>query len=70
MSLRKLSVLVVLIFTAMPIVAVAQTSTSRITGRVVDSKQASFAGASVTITNDGTGVLQTQTTTGGGDVGS
>jgi len=66
MSLRKLSVLVVALLTAMPIVAVAQTSTSRITGRVVDSKQASIAGASVTITNESTGVSQTQTTTEAG----
>src|ERR1043166_418183 len=44
----------------------AQTSTSRITGRVVDTKQASIAGASVTITNEATGVSQTQTTTEAG----
>ena len=66
MSLRKLSLLVVALLTAIPIVAVAQTSTSRITGRVVDSKQASIAGASVTITNEATGVSQTQTTTEAG----
>jgi hypothetical protein len=66
MSLRKLSVLVVALLSAMPIVAVAQTSTSRITGRVIDSKQASIAGASVTITNEATGVSQTQTTTEAG----
>jgi carboxypeptidase family protein/TonB-dependent receptor-like protein len=46
--------------------AVAQTSTSRITGRVVDSKQASIAGASVTVTNEATHVSQTQTTTEAG----
>src|SRR5690242_10267130 len=46
--------------------AVAQTSTSRITGRVVDSKQASIAGASVTVTHEATGVSQTQTTTEAG----
>ena len=66
MSLRKLSLLVVALLAALPIVAVAQTSTSRITGRVVDSKQASIAGASVTITNEATGVSQTQTTTEAG----
>ena len=66
MSLRKLSVLVVALLAAMPIVAVAQTSTSRVTGRVVDGKQASIAGASVTITNEATGVSQTQTTTEAG----
>src|SRR5678816_1005293 len=58
-----LHILVVTLFT---ITAVAQTSTSRITGRVVDSKQASVPGASVTITNEATGVSQTQTTTEAG----
>jgi hypothetical protein len=57
---------VVVIFAAAAITAVAQTSTSRITGRVVDTKQASIAGASVTITNEATGVSQTQTTTEAG----
>src|SRR5258708_35956217 len=46
--------------------AVAQTGTSRITGRVVDSKQASIPGATVTVTNEATGVSQTQTTTEAG----
>ena len=41
--------------------ALGQTGTSRITGRVFDSKQAAVAGASVTITNEATGVSQTQT---------
>ena len=44
----------------------AQTSTSRITGRVVDAKQASVPGATVTITNEATGVSHTQTTTDAG----
>jgi hypothetical protein len=66
MSLRRLSLLVFALLIATPIVAVAQTSTSRITGRVVDSKQASIAGANVTITNEATGVSQTQTTTEAG----
>jgi hypothetical protein len=44
----------------------AQTSTSRITGRVTDAKQASVAGASITVTNEATGVSQTQTTTEAG----
>ncbi len=47
-------------------VAFAQTSTSRILGRVSDGKQASVAGASVTVTNEATGVSQTQTTTDAG----
>jgi len=46
--------------------ALAQTSTSRIGGRVSDSKQASVAGATVTATNEATGVVQTQTTTEAG----
>ncbi len=45
---------------------IAQTSTSRILGRVVDAKQASLPGASVTVTNEATGVSQTQTTTDSG----
>lgn len=45
---------------------IAQTSTSRILGRVVDGKQASIAGASVTVTHEATGVTQTQTTTDSG----
>src|SRR5688500_13637707 len=63
---KLLSVFVVALLAAMQTVAVAQTSTSRITGRVVDSKQASIPGASVTITNEATGVSQTQTTTEAG----
>jgi hypothetical protein len=64
--LRCILLLVVTFITAGSIPAVAQTSTSRITGRVADSKQASIAGASVTITNEATGVSQTQTTTEAG----
>ncbi|HKZ02445.1 MAG TPA: TonB-dependent receptor, partial [Pyrinomonadaceae bacterium] len=44
----------------------AQTSTSRILGRVVDSKDAVVAGATVTVTNEATGITQTQTTTDAG----
>src|SRR6185312_5672621 len=51
---------------ACALTAAAQTSTSRITGRVVDSKQASITGANVTITNEATGASQTQTTTEAG----
>src|SRR5438093_9030738 len=47
-------------------VSFAQTSTSRITGRVSDAKQASVAGATVTVTNEATGLSQTQTTTEAG----
>jgi Carboxypeptidase regulatory-like domain/TonB-dependent Receptor Plug Domain/TonB dependent receptor len=61
---RILFVVLVALFATLT--AVAQTSTSRITGRIADSKQASIAGASVTITNEATGVSQTQTTTEAG----
>ncbi|HEY6122127.1 MAG TPA: carboxypeptidase regulatory-like domain-containing protein, partial [Pyrinomonadaceae bacterium] len=44
----------------------AQTSTSRIVGRVVDSKEAVVAGATVTVTNESTGIYQTQNTTEAG----
>jgi hypothetical protein len=60
-----LLVFVAVLFVA-PIHGLAQTSTSRVTGRVVDAKQASIAGANVTITNEATGVSQTQTTTEAG----
>src|SRR5687768_17722714 len=55
-----------LVATLLTASAIAQTSTSRITGRVVDAKQASIPGASVTITNEATNVSQTQTTTEAG----
>ncbi len=63
--IQPLLVLVIALL-AMSTMAIAQTSTSRVTGRVIDSKQASIAGASVTITNEATGVSQTQTTTEAG----
>lgn len=63
---QLLGVFVVVLLAVTSITAVAQTSTSRISGRVADSKQASIAGASVTITNEATGVSQTQTTTEAG----
>ena len=44
----------------------AQTSTSSISGRVFDSRDAIVPGASVTITNEATGVTQTQTTNDAG----
>ena len=44
----------------------AQTSTSRMLGRVVDEKHASVAGATVTVTNEATNISQTQTTTEAG----
>src|SRR5215218_6461130 len=58
--------LLVVVAALFAVTAAAQTSTSRITGRVVDAKQASIAGASVTITNEATHVSQTQTTTEAG----
>src|SRR5688572_6538264 len=59
-------VLTLTVLAAFSITAIAQTSTSRITGRVIDAKQASIAGATVTITNEATNVSQTQTTTEAG----
>src|SRR5215216_4286443 len=61
-----LHILVVTLIAACAITTAAQTSTSRITGRVVDAKQASIPGATITITNEATGVSQTQTTTEAG----
>src|SRR5215207_11685435 len=55
-----------LVATLLTASVIAQTSTSRITGRVVDAKQASITGANVTITNEATNVSQTQTTTEAG----
>lgn len=49
-----------------PSIAVAQTGTSRISGRVVDSRLAAIPGATVTVTHEATGVSQTQTTTDAG----
>lgn len=45
---------------------VGQTSTSRITGRVVDTKDSIVPGATVTVVNEATGVEYTQTTTDAG----
>ncbi|HZE72082.1 MAG TPA: TonB-dependent receptor [Pyrinomonadaceae bacterium] len=58
------ALLVVVALTAMT--ALAQSSTSRILGRVVDSKDAVMAGATVTVINESTGITQTQTTTESG----
>ncbi|HEY2963243.1 MAG TPA: TonB-dependent receptor [Pyrinomonadaceae bacterium] len=61
---RFIAVLFVL-FTTLSSVT-AQTATSSITGRVVDSKEALLAGAVVTLKNEATGVTQTYTTTDSG----
>src|SRR5689334_21157461 len=66
MRLTLLLLIAVVLIAVCPLTASAQTSTSRVSGRVVDAKQASVAGASVTITNEATGVSQTQTTTDAG----
>src|SRR6266576_2040054 len=58
------SVVTLLAITALP--SIAQTGTSRITGRIGDSKGATVPGASVTVTNEATGLSQTQTTTDAG----
>ena len=65
-TLKHVVTSTLILLTIAATVAVAQTGTSRITGRVVDAKQASIAGASVTITNEATRVTQTQTTTEAG----
>lgn len=62
---RLIPALFVLLATSASVL-IAQTGTSRITGRVVDAKQASVAGATVTVTNEATGVSHTQTTTEAG----
>src|SRR5215475_12620791 len=51
---------------ALAVCALAQTSTSRISGTVTDGAGAVVAGAKVTTKNDATGVTQTQTTTEAG----
>jgi hypothetical protein len=62
---RPISLLFVL-FALTTVSVLAQTSTSSITGRVVDSKDAILPGATVTVTNEATGLSQTQTTTESG----
>lgn len=61
---RALMVLIAML--AWVSLSIAQTGTSRITGRVVDSKEASIPGANVTVVNEATGVSQNQTTTDSG----
>ena len=63
-STRLIFVLSLFAMTALS--SLAQTGTSRITGRVGDSKGATVPGASVTVTNEATGLSQTQTTTDAG----
>lgn len=58
------SVFVITIFTTVG--AVAQGTTSRLTGTVTDSSGAAVAGASVTLTNEGTGISQTAETADSG----
>ena len=65
-TLRNLLTSTIALLTIAASVALAQTGTSRITGRVVDAKQASVPGATVTVTMEATGVTQTQTTTEAG----
>jgi Carboxypeptidase regulatory-like domain/TonB-dependent Receptor Plug Domain len=65
-TLRNLLTTTIAVLTLAASVAVAQTGTSRITGRVVDAKQASIPGATVSVTHESTGLTQTQTTTEAG----
>lgn len=62
---RPISLLLVL-FALTTVSVLAQTSTSSITGRVVDSRDAILPGATVIVTNEATGLSQTQTTTESG----
>ncbi|HJQ34038.1 MAG TPA: carboxypeptidase regulatory-like domain-containing protein [Pyrinomonadaceae bacterium] len=64
-SLRAFTCLLALVLCA-AVAATAQTSTSRITGTVLDSTGAVVPGASVTALNEATGVAQTQATTDAG----
>jgi hypothetical protein len=65
-TLRNLLTSTIAVLTIAASVAMAQTGTSRITGRVVDAKQASIPGATVSVTHESTGLTQTQTTTEAG----
>ena len=65
-TLRNLLTSSIAVLTIAASVAMAQTGTSRITGRVVDAKQASIPGATVSVTHESTGLTQTQTTTEAG----
>jgi len=64
-SVRLVFALFLLIAITAPSTA-AQSGSSRITGRIGDSKGATIPGASVTVINEATGVSQTQTTTDAG----
>src|ERR1700694_5387007 len=64
-STRLIFVLFLLLaVTVLP--SIAQTGTSRITGRIGDSKGATVPGASVTVTNEATGLSPTQATNDAG----
>ncbi len=65
-QLPRLSYLVFFLLTLSGVSALAQTSTSRITGTVTDATGAVINGAAVTAKNEETGVTQTQTTTDAG----
>ena len=66
---HKLSsiVLLLLFALALPMQTLAQVDQGSISGTVKDTSGGSIAGASVTLTNDDTGVTQTMTTNGLGD---
>lgn len=64
LTTKSLLLSFILVVSATPVLS--QTSTSRITGRVTDSKHASVPGAIVTVTHEATNVSQTQTTTDAG----
>lgn len=63
---RRLSFLSFLFLVLFSLVAIAQTGTSRITGTVRDASEALVPGATVTATNEATGLSYTQVTTEAG----
>ena len=60
------SYLVIVLLLAATVTAFGQGTTSRVTGIISDSSGAAIAGASVTLTNESTGVSLTATTNDGG----
>jgi len=64
--MKQKSIFALLLFLLFASLAVAQTSTSRISGTVTDATGAVVPGATVTAKNEATGVAYTQQTTDAG----
>jgi hypothetical protein len=60
--MKALRILLVIAFTASPLVAMAQQTESRITGKVLDQSQAALPGVTVTVTSKATGAARTAVT--------